>query len=29
VVLDKHGLSIAAGGRKEYRDDSGQVTKVL
>lgn len=29
VVLDEHGLPLPSGGRKEYRDDAGKVTKVL
>jgi hypothetical protein len=29
VVLDEHGLPLPSGGRKEYRDDTGKVTKVL
>jgi len=27
--LDEDGLPLAAGGRKEYRDDKGQVSKIL
>jgi len=29
VVQDEDGLPVAAGGRKEYRDDKGQVSKIL
>lgn len=29
VVTDEHGLPLPAGGRKEYRDDAGHVTKIL
>lgn len=28
-VTDEQGLPLPSGGRKEYRDDSGKVTKVL
>lgn len=29
VVTDEHGLPLPSGGRKEYRDDAGHVTKIL
>jgi Transposase DDE domain len=29
VRYDQHGLPLAAGGRKEYRDEQGRVTKVV
>ena len=29
AVTDEDGLPLPSGGRKEYRDDSGKVTKVL
>ena len=29
IVLDKHGLPQPSGGRKEYTDDQGQVTRVV
>jgi Transposase DDE domain len=29
IASDRHGLPLAAGGRKEYRDDEGRVTKVV
>lgn len=29
VVRDEHGLPLPSGGRKEYRDDAGKVTKIL
>jgi Transposase DDE domain len=29
VAYDRHGLPLAAGGCKEYRDDEGRVTKVV
>jgi hypothetical protein len=29
IRYDAHGLPLAAGGRKEYRDDQGRVTKVV
>lgn len=29
AVLNEHGLPLPSGGRKEYRDDSGKVTKIL
>lgn len=29
VVQDRDGLPVASGGRKEYRDDNGQVSKIL
>jgi hypothetical protein len=29
ITYDAHGLPLAAGGRKEYRDDEGRVTKVV
>jgi hypothetical protein len=29
VTRDRHGLPLPAGGRKEYRDDQGRVTKVV
>lgn len=28
IVYDAHGLPLPAGGRKEYKDDEGRVTKV-
>ncbi len=29
IRYDVHGLPLAAGGRKEYKDDDGKVTKVV
>ena len=29
IVLDQHGLPPPSGGRKEYTDDQGQVTRVV
>ncbi|MEP6872037.1 MAG: transposase [Anaerolineaceae bacterium] len=29
AVTDENGLPLPSGGRKEYRDDSGKVTKIL
>lgn len=29
IKYDRHGLPLADGGRKEYRDDQGRVTKVV
>ena len=29
IASDRHGLPLAAGGCKEYRDDEGRVTKVV
>lgn len=29
ITYDRHGLPLAAGGRKEYRDEQGRVTKVV
>jgi Transposase DDE domain len=29
IAYDRHGLPLAAGGCKEYRDDEGRVTKVV
>jgi hypothetical protein len=29
IVLDKHGLPQPSGGRKEYTDEQGQVTRVV
>ncbi len=29
IVLDEHGLPQPSGGRKEYTDDQGQVTRVV
>jgi hypothetical protein len=29
IVLDQHGLPQPSGGRKEYTDDQGQVTRVV
>ena len=29
VVRDEDGLPVASGGRKEYRDDNGHVSKIL
>jgi hypothetical protein len=29
ITYDRHGLPLPAGGRKEYKDDEGRVTKVV